>query len=332
MRKYWPFMLLFAMVVLPLFLGLAPNLDLGFFSYYYFLNLGFITFVFVAQAVAWNILGGYGGQISFGYSAFFGLGAYTTAVLWGMYHWPMVLTFPVAGLVGVIFAIIIGLPTFRLTGPYFSIATLGIGEAMRVLMLNINSLGGASGMNLPTTIPGKMWFYYAGLILVSGTLAVSAWVRQSKFGLALFALNMDQNAAASLGVNVALYKNLAHMLGAFIVGMSGGLYATYFQYIHPDQVFGFQASISLVLMPVIGGVGTLWGPVLGGTIYYFLEDTLLSSLPSLHLLVYGVLLVLIIVLEPNGLLGMAARVQRWWRARQKEHTVAFPDAGKGALP
>lgn len=320
------------MVALPLLLGLAPNLDLGFFSYYYFLNLGFITFVFVAQAVAWNILGGYGGQISFGYSAFFGLGAYTTGVLWGMYHWPMLLTFPVAGLVGVIFAIIIGLPTFRLTGPYFSIATLGIGEAMRVLMLNINSLGGASGMNLPTTIPSKMWFYYAGLILVSGTLAVSAWVRQSKFGLALFALNMDQNAAASLGVNVALYKNLAHILGAFIVGMSGGLYATYFQYIHPDQVFGFQASISLVLMPVIGGVGTLWGPVLGGTIYYFLEDTLLSSLPSLHLLVYGVLLVLIIVLEPNGLLGMAARVQRWWRARRQEHTVAFPDAGKGALP
>jgi len=329
MRRYWPLLFLAIMILLPLVLRLFPGLNLGFFSYYYFLNLGFITFVFVAQAVAWNILGGYGGQISFGYSAFFGLGAYTTGVLWGIYHWPMVLTFPVAGLVGVFFAIIIGLPTFRLTGPYFAIATLGIGEAMRVLMLNVNSLGGASGMNLPTNIPGKMWFYYAGLILVAATLVVSAWVKNSKFGLGLFALNMDQAAAASLGVNTALYKNLAHMLGAFIVGMSGGLYATYFQYIHPDQVFGFQASISLVLMPVIGGVGTLWGPVLGGAIYYFLEDTLLASLPSLHLLVYGVLLVLIIVLEPKGLLGMAARVQRWLRARQAR-SVAVSAAGKGA--
>lgn len=274
----------------------------------YLVDLAFLSFIFVTQAVAWNLLGGYAGQVSFGYAAFFGLGAYTTALLW-LRGWPPLATFPLAGLVAALFALVVGLPCLRLVGPYFSIATIGVGEAMRVLALNVEPVtGGASGLNLPSAAPGKLWFYYVGLALVAGAFAVAAWVRAGRFGLALFAIRMDQAAAESLGVNAALYKNLAHCLGALIVGMTGGLYATYFQYVHPDQVFGFEISIGMVLMPLIGGIGTLWGPVLGGVIFYVLQDTLLTTFPNLHLLIYGALLIVIILFEPVGLVGLGRRV------------------------
>jgi len=271
----------------------------------YILDLGVLTFLFISQAIAWNVLGGYAGQISFSYAAFFGIGAYSTGVLW-LHGWQPLLTLPIGAALAAIFSLIIGLPAFRLTGPYFSIATLGVGLAMRVVALNTEAItGGASGLNLPTQVPGKEWFYYSMLILMSGCFLVSAWVRRSRFGMALTALRLDQAAAASLGVNVALYKNLAHTLGAVLVAAGGGIYAVYFQYIHPDQVFGFEISIGMVLMPVIGGLGTLWGPVLGGTLYYAIQDTLLTVFPFAHLLVYGLLLMVIMLIEPRGLLGFA---------------------------
>jgi len=275
----------------------------------YVLDLGVLTFMFVAQAIAWNLLGGYAGQISFGYAVFFGIGGYTTGVLW-LRGWPPLLTLPAGALLAVLAALAIGLPAFRLAGPYFSIATLGIGLAMRVVALNADAItGGASGLNLPTQVPSKEWFYYSMLVLVSGCFLVSALVRRSRFGMGLTALRLDQSAAASLGVNVALYKNLAHALGAALVAIGGALYAVYFQYIHPDQVFGFEISIGMVLMPVIGGLGTLWGPVLGGTLYYAIQDTLLTVFPFAHLLVYGLLLMVIMLVEPRGLLGFARLIR-----------------------
>jgi branched-chain amino acid transport system permease protein len=271
----------------------------------YVLDLGILTFMFISQAIAWNILGGYAGQVSFGYAAFFGIGAYATGILW-LRGWEPLLTLPAGALAAAAFSLIVGLPAFRLTGAYFVIATLAVGLAMRVVALNLDSLtGGASGLNLPTQVPGKEWFYYSMLVLLGGSFLVSAWVRRSRFGMALTALRLDQAAAASLGVNVALYKNLAHTLGAVLVAIGGGLYAVYFQYIHPDQLFGFEISIGMVLMPVIGGLGTLWGPVLGGTLYYAIQDTLLTIFPFAHLLVYGLLLMVIMLIEPRGLLGMA---------------------------
>jgi len=147
------------------------------------------------------------------------------------------------------------------------------------------------------------------LVLMSGCFLVSALVRRSRFGMALTALRLDQTAAVSLGVNVPLYKNLAHALGAALVAVGGGIYAVYFQYIHPDQVFGFEVSIGMVLMPVIGGLGTLWGPVLGGTLYYAIQDTLLTVFPFAHLLVYGLLLMVIMLIEPRGILGFARLVR-----------------------
>lgn len=275
------------------------------------LGLGFLSFIFVTLALAWNLVGGYAGQISFGYAAFFGTGAYVTAILWNNHGWNPVATLPLAGLAAVVVSLIVGLPCFRLVGPYFSIATIGVGEAARVLALNLDTVtGGASGMNLPLDVPTKTWFYWSGLALAVATLLVSAWVRSSRLGLGLFALRMDQSAAESLGLNAALYKNLAHSLSAFIVGVAAGLYVVYFSYVHPNQVFGFDLSIGMVLMGVIGGVGTLWGPVLGAAIYYPVRQLVLSQpqLVAFNLLVYGGLLIVIVLFEPQGLMGLLGRL------------------------
>jgi branched-chain amino acid transport system permease protein len=274
------------------------------------LNLGFLTFLFVAQGVAWNILGGYAGYVSFGYAAFFGLGAYTTALLW-LGGWPPALTYPVAGMVAAAFSLVVGVPTLRLVGPYFSIATIGVGEAMRILMLNLDRVtGGASGLNLPTSVPSKSWFYLVALLFAAAAIAAAAVIRRSQFGLGLLALRMDLEAAEGLGVPTALFKNLAHIVSAFIVGACGGLYATYLQYVHPDTVFSFTQSISLVLIALIGGIGTVWGPVVGAVVFYAVQDYLQTRYPTFHLLVYGALLIVILLFEPNGLVGLAARLRR----------------------
>ena len=307
---------------LVLLLALVPVLAPGNIT---LLNLGFLTFLYVAQGIAWNILGGFAGYVSFGYAAFYGLGAYTTALLW-LAGWPPLLTYPAAGLVAAAFSLIVGGPTLRLTGPYFSIATIGVGEAMRILMLNLDRItGGASGLNLPTAVPSKAWFYLLALLIAAAAFTVAALVRRSPFGLGLQALRMDLEAAEGLGVRTALFKNLAHTLSAFIVGACGGLYATYLQFVHPDTVFSFTQSISLVLITLIGGIGTLWGPVLGAAVFYAVQDYLQTSYPTFHLLVYGVLLILILLFEPRGLVGLAGRL---WRPLAA--AVARGQAGAGA--
>jgi len=275
------------------------------------LGIGFLTFVFITQAVSWNLVGGFAGQVSFGFAAFFGTGAYVTAILWSRYDWDPVLTLPLAGLAAMVIALLIGLPCFRLAGPYFSIATIGVGEAARVIAINLDNItGGASGLILPFNIPEKAWFYRAGLILATVTFLVAAWIRRHRVGLALFSLRMDQTAAESLGVPTALFKNVVHVVAAFFVGVSAGLYVVYLSYAHPDQVFGFDLSIGMVLMNVIGGIGTLWGPVLGAVIYFPIRQLLLADprLVAVNLLVFGALLILIILFEPGGLLGLLSRL------------------------
>jgi branched-chain amino acid transport system permease protein len=221
----------------------------------------------------------------------------------------------------------VGVPTLRLVGPYFSIATIGVGEAMRILTLNLDRItGGASGLNLPTTVPSKGWFYLVALLIAALSVAVAASIRASQFGLGLLALRMDLEAAEGLGVPTALFKNLAHTVSAFIVGICGGLYATYLQFVHPDTVFGFTQSISLVLITLIGGIGTVWGPVVGGAVFYAVQDYLQTSYPTFHLFVYGALLIVILLFEPRGLVGLAGRV-RWPRRSSPSGPRAARDAG-----
>jgi branched-chain amino acid transport system permease protein len=310
----------------------------------YWQTLGFITFLFASMSVAWNILGGYGGQVSFGHGTFLGLGAFTTAVITLRTGLPALVAMPFAGLVAVGYALLWGYPTLRLRGPYFSIATIGISEATRVLMINLDDLlrgapllnelvkerpltGGASGLNLP--IPSdiqsyQLSYYYIALGFLIAVILVSWWIRRARFGLGLFAINMDPDAAETLGVNTARLKVFALMISALLVGIAGSLYAQYFLFIDPREMFSFQNSIAMVLMPIIGGIGTVGGPVVGAVVFKIVEDRLSTSridlgalsinLVQFNLLLYGTLLVLIVMFEPGGVLGLARRAVRGRRA------------------
>ncbi|HET6314844.1 MAG TPA: branched-chain amino acid ABC transporter permease [Chloroflexota bacterium] len=320
-------------------------------------SLVLYTFLFITLSVAWNIIGGYAGQTSFGHAAFYGLGAYTTGVLavgkLGALQLPALSTLPLAGAAAALYAVLIGYPTLRLRGPYFSIATIGVGEATRILALNMPALtGGASGLTLPQPqTPAAVQLYalqmfYLLLAWMVAVLVVSAWIKNSRFGLGLLAVNMDTDAAETVGVNTARAKILAFALSAFLVGVSGSLYAQIIFFIDPGAVFGFNNSIAMVLMATIGGIGTLWGPVLGAIVYYVVDNRLSTTeldllgqriaLTNFTLLLYGTLLVAIILAEPRGLVGIGARVIKRLARRgpsvpQLLKQPAPPPEGKGEV-
>jgi branched-chain amino acid transport system permease protein len=210
-----------------------------------------------------------------------------------------------AASVAVLASVVVGLPTFRLRGPYFAIATIGVSEAVRVVMTNLSVTGGASGYRIiERGAFHQLQRFYAALALAAVAVAVSILVRRSKFGLALIAIREDEDAASDLGVNPYRYKLLAHALAAALTGAAGGVFAWYAAFIHPQGVFAFSISVAILLMPIIGGVGTIWGPVVGGVVYGLIHEELIASFPQLHLLLYGSLLILIILFEPGGVVGL----------------------------
>jgi branched-chain amino acid transport system permease protein len=294
-----PYLLLAVLIVLPLF-GPGPNT----------VRLLFVTFVWVTVSIAWNILGGFGGQVSFGFAVFYGLGAYTAALAVNN-GLRTVLALLLAAGVALLASLAIGFPTFRLRGPYFAIATIGVSEAVRVVMTNVSMTGGASGYRILETRPfHQLDHFYIALALAVLAVVTSVGIRRSSFGLALIAIRENEDAASDLGVNVFRAKLLAHACAAALTGAAGGVYAQYAAFIHPQGVFAFSIGVAILLMPIIGGVGTIWGPVIGGVVYGLIHEELVASFPQLHLLIYGSLLILIVLFEPAGLFGL---LDRWFR-------------------
>jgi branched-chain amino acid transport system permease protein len=277
----------------------------------------------IVLASAWNLLGGFAGQVSLGYSAFVGIGAYTTVLLANA-GWNPWVTLPVGAVLAVLFSVVVGLPTFRLRGPYFSIATIGVGEAVRVIASGMEFTGGSSGLRMPSANFHFLSNYYgmAGLALL--TVALVAWVRVSAFGMALEAIRQDIDAAEALGIHSTRYKLYAHALSAAMVGAGGGLFAMNFQYISPGSVFDFPLSLRIVLMPIVGGIGTLLGPVLGAVLFGYLQIKLLASptLRDFNLFIYGGLLMLVMLFEPRGIVGLWERLRRLWQRRASKPAEA----------
>ena len=279
------------------------------------IRLLLVTLLWVAMSLAWNLLGGVAGQVSFGFAVFYGLGAYTAAFAINGGINPYV-AFAAGGLVATLGSVLIGIPTFRLRGPYFAIATIGVNEAVRIVMSNLEITGGASGYRLLMT--GRFSqeeHYYTALGMALLALLVSWYVMRSPFGLALRAVREDQDAAADLGVHPFRCKLTVHALSAFLTAMAGGAFARYTTYIHPDGVFSFATSISILLTSVIGGLGTLLGPVIGAVVYSIVQEEMVVNFPQFHLLLYGALLILIVLFEPGGLGGLARRIARGVRVR-----------------
>jgi branched-chain amino acid transport system permease protein len=279
------------------------------------------VFMFVALAQAWNIIGGYTGYASFGQVVFFGLGAYTVAVLMANYHLSFWIALPFAILGGVIFAVLIGVPLLRLRGHYFAIATLGAAEGLREVVNNLTPItGGGGGITIPTfgdqaPTPyfGKPGFYLAFLVLAAVSVAVTALLARSRFGYAMVGLHEDEDAAGAVGINTTRVKVVAFGFSAAIVAAAGAFYA--FQQIefYPTDVFDATFTVLMVIMVVIGGSGTVVGPLVGAIGLELLSQFLRINLGILNQLIFGAIIVLVVVFFPQGVVIF---IRDAWRARQ----------------
>ena len=292
-----------------------------------------LTFIMMALyaallALSWNMLGGFGGQFSFGHAAFFGSGAYVQAIAQLSVGWNAWLALAAALAVAAGVGAFIGALTFRygLKGSYFALVTLAFAEVMRILAVSVGFTGGGVGLMLaPSESFANMQFAsrkgYIGLVLalVVAALLVTAWLRHSRFGAQLQAVRDNEDAARAIGVGAWSVKVGAITLSAAFMGAGGAFYVQVFQYIDPALVFGPASSVEALVAAIVGGMGTLWGPVLGAAVLHLLAEltrNLFGQLPGLNMIVYGCVLVLIVMFVPNGLSGVGRSVRDGWRARR----------------
>jgi branched-chain amino acid transport system permease protein len=275
--------------------------------------LRFLTelFMLITLALAWNLVGGLAGYVSFGSVAFFGLGAYTTGILVSREIAPFPVALALAGGVAMGFALLIGFPILRLRGHYFAIATLGVAEAVRqIISVMTDVTGGGAGLRVPLTMETVSertnFFYYAMLGLLLVAVAISWVVIRSRLGYGLRAIRASEDAAATLGVDATRYKIVAFVLSAGLGGVAGGLYAPWQSYIDPPTVFSIDLSVQPVVLVLVGGVGTLWGPIVGGVAVLMVGEAIWGSFLQFHTAFLGIVLVLAVILLPGGLVSIVS--------------------------
>ncbi len=277
-----------------------------------------MIFLYGALAGAWNVLAGYCGQISLGHAVYFGVGAYTSTLLFREVALTPWLGMAAGAALAVLVSQVVGYPVFRLRGHYFAIATIAVGEIVQTLVINWDRVGGARGLFVPIKRPdslvnfqfheGKAVYYFIALGLLGLTLGVTRTIERSRRGYLFRAVREDQEAAASLGVHVAREKHRAIAVSAALTALGGTFYAQYVLFIDPESVFPLSLSILICLVAVLGGVGTLWGPVLGAAVLVPLSEGTRVWLggggKALDLLIYGALIMVIAVVQPAGLMGL----------------------------
>lgn len=283
-------------------------------------------FFAAATAVAWNILGGYAGYWSFGHTASIGMGAFAAAhfgLIFGQAPGPWGMALPVlaGALVSGLFALVIAYPLLRLRGTYFAIAMLGVSQVVAELANNLSVFQGGVGLFLPSPVPSGMpperFYYYLFAALLGLCLLISWAVKRSKFGYALLAIREDEDTAQMLGVATERYKIAAFVLSATLVGVLGAVYGYSLGYFTTYSVFRLDFSLNMIVFCLIGGIGTLFGPVIGAAILMFLTNVLLSDFLDIHLMLTGALVVAVILLMPGGVLRAGATLP-WRRRRAKE--------------
>jgi branched-chain amino acid transport system permease protein len=262
--------------------------------------------MWVGLAITFDVIAGYTGYLNFGHGAFFGLGAYTIAILMMQANWPFALALPAGGVVAAIVALIAGIPTLRLKGAYFAIATWALSRAIQQLALNMDLTGGPDGMRL-TAFLNPLFFYYLMLGAV-GTTFILLWylLERAPFGLKLKAIREDEEGAKALGLNPTKLKLQSFILSAFPTGVIGGIYAYWITFIDPSSTLGDLVSDQAVVMVVFGGMGTLFGPAIGALLIFAFKTLFwayLSDFQLLYLIILGGLIAVSVVFMPNGLWG-----------------------------
>jgi branched-chain amino acid transport system permease protein len=279
--------------------------------------------MFIVMATAWNIIGGIAGYAAFGNVAFFGIGAYTTGMLIAKAKWPFLAALPFAPLLAAVFAAVVGLPLLRLRGHYFAVASLGVGVALGELVQNLDfrgepMFGGASGLFLPIySIDNRgLYFFYLMCGAAALSIAVTWWVLRSRFGYGLIAIRENEEAAAVVGVNTTAYKVAAFALAAALTGLAGGIFAQWNVFVDQDNSFPIAYNVQMILMALLGGTGTVFGPAVGAVLLQLLIQFLGGSLPIsfdipfvseaarpiLAQVILGLLLVGVVIFVPRGVI------------------------------
>ncbi len=291
----------------------------------YLLNLLFTIFTYAALAVGWNIIGGYTGYLSFGHAAVFGIGGYTTALLFASLGWSPFAMTPVAGIIAALVAFVVGYPCLRLRGPYFALVTLILALAVRVVVLNVDWTGGSSGLflKLPQMAPlaSGILFYEAMLAVLLVSVLAAYWALRSKLGIGLTTIREDEEVAQTLGINATRLKMVAFLLGAFLAGMVGGIFSYYRTYVHPNVMFDVNLSVMVVLMALFGGRQTWLGPIVGAVVISVVSEFLTLRLGNeAARVLFGLLMVVVILYLPDGLLAYV-------RPRKKTMSQSEPSVG-----
>lgn len=261
-------------------------------------------FMWIALAQSWNIISGLTGYVSFGHIAFFGMGAYTAGILIAKLGWPWLLASLAGGVGAMALALVIGWPCLRLKGPYFAIAMLGLNEVLRVAVSYFEGLtGGGNGLSLPALYASVPIYYAMGLVALAVT-ALAYVIVTSRFGLRLMTIREDEVAAEAMGIDTFRYKLYAFLLSACAPGIVGGLAARDQSYIEPVAVFPLIMTITMIVMVLFGGKGTIWGPVLGAVLLFTLQEMIWARFIYVHQLLFGAIIVAVVLLMPRGILGV----------------------------
>jgi branched-chain amino acid transport system permease protein len=279
------------------------------------LHFATLTLYAALLSVAWNVLAGFAGQFSFGHAAFFGTGAYAMAVLQVNFSWNAWLALPVALLAGGVVGAIVGGLAFRygLKGSYFALVTLAFAEVLRILANTFGFTGAGVGLQLPlvegwhTLQLDKANALRLVGVMLAVALAVCIWLRHSRLGAWMFAIRDNENAASALGVPAFKVKLLAAVLSGVLTAAAGVFYLQYLHYIDPGIAYGPAVSVEALVGAIVGGLGTVWGPVLGALVLHALGEVtrnLFGDLPGINLVVYGVVLVVMVLVAPRGLIGL----------------------------
>lgn len=263
---------------------------------------------------SWNLLGGYTGQISFGHAMFLGVGAYTSMLIVNTLNLDMAITLLLGGLLAGLLSLAIGFLIFRLKGPYFALGTLAFAEIIHIVARNMKSVtNGGEGLMLmkrPTffgiQIVNKTEYFFVALLLAALVTLFVAYLMRSKTGYTFVAVRENQDSAEAMGMNSTLVKSKALFISAFLAGLAGGFYGLYNKFIDPEMTMTVHMSAEMIFVTVIGGIGTIAGPVIGSAVLITLQEYLknldaLQAFPSLYLIVYGLLIMLVIVYLPGGL-------------------------------
>ena len=274
----------------------------------YFIRLLAIIFLWIGKTGCWNILSGFTGYIDFGAVGYYGIGSYVTALLMSKGHAPFLISILVSGVVSALIALPVGLPTLRLRGAYFGIATLAFAEAMKQIILEfdktvgVNFFEGPHGITLPIG-PKNEFFYYIGFGVMIIVIGIAYWIRRSKFGYALRAIHEAEHAAELSGVDTLRTKVKAYMISAFFLGLIGGIETYWLTYITPHMVFDLLITIQMVVMSLLGGIGTVFGPVVGASFLTIIYELLHRDFPYTYTIIVGFIIVVVVLLMPKGIIG-----------------------------